>query len=78
MNQFVAAGVDPAAVNGEELGKLIEARDRIPRSTFDEALAASGNGDFSAERYLAETTHLGRGRPRPDSRPGPRRQRVRR
>jgi aspartyl-tRNA(Asn)/glutamyl-tRNA(Gln) amidotransferase subunit B len=56
MNQFAAAGVDPPAVNGEELGKLIEARDRIPRATFDEALAASGNGDFAAERYLAETT----------------------
>jgi aspartyl-tRNA(Asn)/glutamyl-tRNA(Gln) amidotransferase subunit B len=56
MNQFAAAGVDPAAVNGEELGKLIEARDRIPRAAFDEALAASGNGEFSAERYLAETT----------------------
>ena len=56
MNQFAASGVDPAAVNGEELGKLIEARDRIPRTAFDEALAASGNGDFAAERYLAETT----------------------
>jgi aspartyl-tRNA(Asn)/glutamyl-tRNA(Gln) amidotransferase subunit B len=56
MNQFAATGVDPAAVNGEELGKLIEARERIPRASFDEALAASGNGDFSAERYLAETT----------------------
>jgi aspartyl-tRNA(Asn)/glutamyl-tRNA(Gln) amidotransferase subunit B len=56
MNQFAAAGVDPSAANPEELGKLIEARDRIPRATFDEALAASGNGDFSAERYLAETT----------------------
>ncbi|HEU4449927.1 MAG TPA: Asp-tRNA(Asn)/Glu-tRNA(Gln) amidotransferase subunit GatB [Gaiellaceae bacterium] len=56
MNQLAAAGVDPAAVNGEELGKLIEARDRIPRQAFLDALAASGNGDFSAERYLAETT----------------------
>jgi aspartyl-tRNA(Asn)/glutamyl-tRNA(Gln) amidotransferase subunit B len=56
MNQLAAAGVEPAAVDGDELGKLIEARDRIPRATFDEALAASGNGDFSAERYLAETT----------------------
>jgi aspartyl-tRNA(Asn)/glutamyl-tRNA(Gln) amidotransferase subunit B len=56
MNQFAATGVDPAAANPEELGKLIEARDRIPRAAFDEALAASGNGEFSAERYLAETT----------------------
>jgi aspartyl-tRNA(Asn)/glutamyl-tRNA(Gln) amidotransferase subunit B len=54
MNQFAAAGVDPAAVNAEELGKLIAGRDRIPRATFEEAIAASGNGEFSAERYLAE------------------------
>jgi aspartyl-tRNA(Asn)/glutamyl-tRNA(Gln) amidotransferase subunit B len=56
MNQFAAAGVDPSGVDGEELGKLIAARGRIPRAAFTEALAASGNGDFSAERYLAETT----------------------
>ena len=37
-------------MNPEELGKLIEARDRIPRSTFTQALAASGDGEFSAER----------------------------
>jgi aspartyl-tRNA(Asn)/glutamyl-tRNA(Gln) amidotransferase subunit B len=55
MNQFAAAGIDPEGVNAEELGKLIEARDTIPRATFDEAIAASGNGDFSAERYLGET-----------------------
>jgi aspartyl-tRNA(Asn)/glutamyl-tRNA(Gln) amidotransferase subunit B len=54
MNQFAATGIDPAAVNAEELGKLIEGRARIPRATFVEALAASGNGDFSADRYLAE------------------------
>jgi aspartyl-tRNA(Asn)/glutamyl-tRNA(Gln) amidotransferase subunit B len=56
MNQFAAAGVDPSGVDGEELGKLIAARERIPRAAFTEALAASGNGDFSADRYLAETT----------------------
>jgi Asp-tRNA(Asn)/Glu-tRNA(Gln) amidotransferase B subunit len=54
MNQFAAAGVDPAAVNAAELAKLIEARDRIPRAAFVEALAASGNGDFSADAYLTE------------------------
>jgi Asp-tRNA(Asn)/Glu-tRNA(Gln) amidotransferase B subunit len=54
MNQFAATGIDPDDVNADELGKLIEARERIPRKTFDEAIAASGNGDFSAERYLAE------------------------
>src|SRR5205085_1300353 len=34
MNQFAAAGVDPAAVDTAELAKLIEARDTIPRATL--------------------------------------------
>jgi aspartyl-tRNA(Asn)/glutamyl-tRNA(Gln) amidotransferase subunit B len=54
MNQFAATGVDPAAVDGDELSRLIEARDRIPRAVFAEALAASGERGFSADRYLAE------------------------
>jgi aspartyl-tRNA(Asn)/glutamyl-tRNA(Gln) amidotransferase subunit B len=54
MNQFAATGVDPAAVNAEELAKLIEARDRIPRQAFTEALAASGDSGFSAESYLGD------------------------
>jgi aspartyl-tRNA(Asn)/glutamyl-tRNA(Gln) amidotransferase subunit B len=54
MNQFAASGVDPAAVNAEELAKLIEARDRIPRQAFTEALAASGDRAFSAETYLSD------------------------
>jgi Asp-tRNA(Asn)/Glu-tRNA(Gln) amidotransferase B subunit len=41
-------------VNADELAKLIEARARIPRAAFVEALAASGLPDFSAERYLGE------------------------
>jgi aspartyl-tRNA(Asn)/glutamyl-tRNA(Gln) amidotransferase subunit B len=56
MNQFAALSIDPAQVNAAELGKLIAARETIPRATFDEALAATGNGDFSAERYLGEAT----------------------
>jgi aspartyl-tRNA(Asn)/glutamyl-tRNA(Gln) amidotransferase subunit B len=56
MNQFAAAGIDPGAVTASELAKLIEARDRIPRQAFDEAIAASGNGDFSADKYLAEAS----------------------
>jgi Asp-tRNA(Asn)/Glu-tRNA(Gln) amidotransferase B subunit len=54
MNQFAAAGVDPASVNAEELGKLIEARSRIPRDRLIEALAASGDPGFSAETYLGD------------------------
>jgi aspartyl-tRNA(Asn)/glutamyl-tRNA(Gln) amidotransferase subunit B len=54
MNQFAASGVDPATANAPELAKLIEARDRIPRDAFTEALARSGDPDFTAERYLAD------------------------
>jgi aspartyl-tRNA(Asn)/glutamyl-tRNA(Gln) amidotransferase subunit B len=54
MNQFAAAGVDPAAVDPAELAKLIEAREQIPRATFTEALAVSGDPGFSAERYLKD------------------------
>jgi aspartyl-tRNA(Asn)/glutamyl-tRNA(Gln) amidotransferase subunit B len=55
MNDFVASGVDPAAVNGGELGKLIAARATIPRETFTRALAESGDPEFRAETYLADT-----------------------
>ena len=54
MNQFAVTGVDPDAVDAEELGKLIEARSRIPREKFTEALAASGDSGFSAETYLGD------------------------
>jgi aspartyl-tRNA(Asn)/glutamyl-tRNA(Gln) amidotransferase subunit B len=54
MNQFAAAGVDPAAVNAGELARLIEARSQIPRDRFLEALAASGNAGFSADDYLGD------------------------
>jgi aspartyl-tRNA(Asn)/glutamyl-tRNA(Gln) amidotransferase subunit B len=56
MNQLAAAGVDPGAVNGEELGKLVSAREAIPRSAFLDAVAASADPDFVADRYLTETT----------------------
>jgi aspartyl-tRNA(Asn)/glutamyl-tRNA(Gln) amidotransferase subunit B len=54
MNELAATGVDPAAVNADELGKVIAARGDIPRAAFTEALAASAGEGFSAERYLAE------------------------
>jgi aspartyl-tRNA(Asn)/glutamyl-tRNA(Gln) amidotransferase subunit B len=54
MNELAATGVDPASVNGEELGKVIARRSEIPRSAFTDALAASGSEGFSAESYLAE------------------------
>jgi aspartyl-tRNA(Asn)/glutamyl-tRNA(Gln) amidotransferase subunit B len=54
MNQFAGTGVDPAAVNAAELAKLIDARERIPRQAFLEALAASGDSGFSADAYLGD------------------------
>jgi aspartyl-tRNA(Asn)/glutamyl-tRNA(Gln) amidotransferase subunit B len=55
MNEFAATGVDPSAVNGDELAKVIERRSEIPRSAFAEALAASGSPGFTAAEYLAES-----------------------
>ena len=56
MNQLAAAAVEPGRVNGEELGRLIGARDRIPRGVFLEAIAQSDTDGFEADAYLAETT----------------------
>jgi aspartyl-tRNA(Asn)/glutamyl-tRNA(Gln) amidotransferase subunit B len=55
MNEFSATGVDPATVNGTELGKVIAARATIPREAFMRALAESGDPEFTAETYLGET-----------------------
>ena len=51
-NNVVAAGIEPAVVPAGELAKLIEARDRIPRSALDEAVAALGQPGFSADPFL--------------------------
>ena len=53
-NAFVATGLDPEHVDARELAKLVTARAEIPRAAFDEALAHSGDGDFSADPYLAQ------------------------
>ena len=50
----MAAGEDPATVNAEELAKLIDARGRIPRAAFTDALTRSGDRDFSADSYLGD------------------------
>ncbi len=54
MNQLAGAGVDPGTVDAAELAKLVEGRESIPRGAFTEAIAASGDPGFSADRYLAE------------------------
>jgi Asp-tRNA(Asn)/Glu-tRNA(Gln) amidotransferase B subunit len=53
-NRFAATGVTPDAVAPAELAKLVEARDRIPRGAFDEALGKLGEPGFSADPYLAQ------------------------
>ena len=53
-NNLVGAGVDPASVSPGELAKLVTARDGIPRSAFDEAIAKLGEPGFSADAYLAQ------------------------
>ena len=53
-NNLVGAGTDPAAVSAKELARLVDARDRIPRAAFDEALAKVGDPGFSADPYLAQ------------------------
>jgi aspartyl-tRNA(Asn)/glutamyl-tRNA(Gln) amidotransferase subunit B len=54
MNQLAGAGVDPDAVNAAELGRLIEARERLPRAAFAEALSKSADPGFAADPYLAK------------------------
>jgi aspartyl-tRNA(Asn)/glutamyl-tRNA(Gln) amidotransferase subunit B len=53
-NNLVGAGVDPAAVSAAELARLVEARDRIPRAAFDEAISKLAEPGFSADPYLAQ------------------------
>ncbi len=55
-NQLAGAGVDPAAVSPRELARLVEARERIPRAAFDEALSRLGEPGFAADPYLEEET----------------------
>jgi aspartyl-tRNA(Asn)/glutamyl-tRNA(Gln) amidotransferase subunit B len=54
MNEFARAGVDAETVDAVELAKLLDARGRIPRDRFTEALAASGEKGFQAESYLGD------------------------
>jgi aspartyl-tRNA(Asn)/glutamyl-tRNA(Gln) amidotransferase subunit B len=53
-NNLVGAGVEPAAVSAPELAKLVEARERIPRAAFDEAIAKLGEPGFTADPYLVQ------------------------
>ena len=54
MNQLAGAGVDPERVDPAELGRLIEARERMPRTVFDEAIGRAAEPGFSAAPYLEQ------------------------
>ncbi len=53
-NNLVGAGVDASSVPAAELARLVEARERIPRQTFDEAIAKAGDHGFTAAPYLEQ------------------------
>ena len=53
-NNVVGAGVDPAGVPAAELARLVEARERIPRAAFDEAISKLAEPGFSADPYLEQ------------------------
>ena len=53
-NNLVGAGVDPARVPAAELARLVDARDRLPRAAFDEAISSLGEEGFSADPYLGQ------------------------
>jgi aspartyl-tRNA(Asn)/glutamyl-tRNA(Gln) amidotransferase subunit B len=55
-NAFLAAGLDPGAVDPSELARLVQARAEIPRAAFDEALVHLGEDGFSADPYLEQRT----------------------
>ncbi|MDQ3122535.1 MAG: Asp-tRNA(Asn)/Glu-tRNA(Gln) amidotransferase subunit GatB [Actinomycetota bacterium] len=53
-NNLVGAGLDPAAVPPKELARLVDGRERIPRTAFDEAISKLAEPGFSADPYLAQ------------------------
>jgi aspartyl-tRNA(Asn)/glutamyl-tRNA(Gln) amidotransferase subunit B len=55
-NNLVGAGVDPASVDGARLAPLVAARERMPRSDFDDAIAHAGDLDFDPAPYLDRET----------------------
>jgi aspartyl-tRNA(Asn)/glutamyl-tRNA(Gln) amidotransferase subunit B len=53
-NAVVGAGVDISSVAPAELARLVEARERISRAAFDQAIARVGDAGFTADSYLAQ------------------------
>jgi aspartyl-tRNA(Asn)/glutamyl-tRNA(Gln) amidotransferase subunit B len=55
-NAVVGATVDPEAASPTELAKLVQARERIPRAAFDEAISKLAEPGFSADPYVSQET----------------------
>ncbi|HEY2937083.1 MAG TPA: Asp-tRNA(Asn)/Glu-tRNA(Gln) amidotransferase subunit GatB [Gaiellaceae bacterium] len=53
MNELTAAGIEDVP-NVEELAKVVEARQEIPRESFLNAVAAAGDPGFRGDDYLGE------------------------
>jgi aspartyl-tRNA(Asn)/glutamyl-tRNA(Gln) amidotransferase subunit B len=53
-NNLVGAGTDPGLVSAKELARLVDARDRLPRAAFDEAISKLAEPGFSADPFLAQ------------------------
>jgi len=53
-NNLVGAGIDPGSVPAAELARLVDARERIPRAAFDDAIDKLAEPGFSADPYLAQ------------------------
>jgi aspartyl-tRNA(Asn)/glutamyl-tRNA(Gln) amidotransferase subunit B len=53
-NTLVGAGVSAGDVPAAELAKLVDAREKIPRAAFDEAISKLAEPGFSADRYLEQ------------------------
>jgi aspartyl-tRNA(Asn)/glutamyl-tRNA(Gln) amidotransferase subunit B len=53
-NTLVGAGVSAGNVPAAELAKLVDAREKIPRAAFDEAISKLAEPGFSADMYLEQ------------------------
>jgi aspartyl-tRNA(Asn)/glutamyl-tRNA(Gln) amidotransferase subunit B len=56
MNEIAAANLDPAAVNAEELAKVIAVKGELPRDVYTNAISESSDPGFTADRFLTERT----------------------
>ena len=52
-NNLVGAGIDPGTVRPAELALLVEARDRIPRHVFDEAISKAGEARLRGAGHIS-------------------------